>query len=156
MGKNAKTIILAMLLGSSLLMFGCATKTYQLYDSKAGKHMKLARLKVPDFIEVREFDGQPIGDFFEEYFHDGDREFRFAPGPHSVTVRYNEMWDIGGGDHETFKSNSITLSFRADPGGIYLVQAEEPEDLNVARNYEYSSNFKAWILDKGTGKKASH
>lgn len=137
--------------GLALLIMGlvfqsCAeTKTYNL----AEKSDQTASLMYPDSIQIDRLDFESVEGLFSQILYGGNREIIFAPGSHTVTLRYNTDWDIDDDDHEKIVSSYITLQFNAVSGNRYRVAFQKPETRSAA--WDLATHFKADIVNDKTG-----
>ena len=133
-----------------LLAQGCSQK--KIYTTPE-QGEKTARLIVPDCIEIGDFDGESVENFFLRIINRGEKEVIFPAGTHTVKLRYNEIWDIDDNDHEKIVSEYITLQFESSPDSTYKVRFDVPKDRRSA--WKLSTRFQAEIIDAKTRKKVS-
>jgi hypothetical protein len=131
-------------------LYACAQK--KVYTvGQPGAHS--ASLTVPDFIQIRSFDGDSVENIFTRIIYEGKKELVFAAGTHTVKLRYKDIWDIDDDDHEDVTSPYITLHFDAIPGGAYEIRVPAPQDRQGA--HELASRFAPHIIDVRSKKRVS-
>jgi|GEM_PF-753177 len=146
MKKKSFYICLVLLSGIFLLTAGCmGTKTYQIYEGEPRPADQVAKLKVPVYIDVLSIDGEKVGPGIT-LLRGNELDLDLLPGPHTIRVRYDDVWEVTDEYHERLKSDPFTMAFEAVPGGVYRIGAEDPEDLGDARDYE--KHFKVWLEEE--------
>ncbi|MBW1788080.1 MAG: DUF2057 family protein [Deltaproteobacteria bacterium] len=156
MGRRSHFKIGLLLAGMLAALWGCPSTQVDYVDvDKSADPGTTAVLYVPDYIEVHSVDDQVIEKFYTKVLYSGARVIHIPPGPHTVVLRYNDIWDADeeAHDHEKIRSEYIGLGFTAVSGGYYRIEINEPDDLAEAE--ELAADFKAWIVDKQTGRKVS-
>jgi hypothetical protein len=144
--------VLALLLA----LWGCSSTQVDYVDvDKSTPAENMAVLFVPDYLEIYSLDNQVIEAYYAKVLFNGARIVHIAPGTHVVVLRYNDIWntDEDDRDHERIRSRYIDLAFTAVSGGSYRIELDEPDNLDEAR--ALAADFKAWIVDKRTGKTVS-
>ena len=62
--------------------------------------------------------------------------YRLLPGDHLMGFRYQDMLNNEDNEEEIFTSQTVLLKFTAEPGKIYTVNFEKPENFMDARKIE--------------------
>jgi len=131
------------LLGLGLMAAGCSTgRVYRMYEGQPQPADKIARLMVPNAIDVYSIDGKVVYDFFLKA---GKSEVQLLPGPHSIVARYDVVWNEGSETHQIVKSGLIGMTFDAQAGHLYRIAFPEPQD--VASAAKFADHVKLWIED---------
>lgn len=127
----------------ALVLAGCATgRVYQMYDGSPRPADQVARLVVPNAIDVYSIDGKVVYDFLLKA---GKSEVHLLPGPHSVVARYNKIWVEGPEGQQAVKSGLVGMNFDARAGRCYRIAFPEPQDLDAA--VKFADHVKLWIED---------
>jgi uncharacterized protein YccT (UPF0319 family) len=111
---------------------------------------QLATVRVPVHMDLVSVDEKQMS-ITSSFLRTGDLLLELAPGPHTLVVRYHDIWDVTEEYHETIKSPPATLSFQAAPGGAYLIAMKDPKDMASAQLF--ATSFHPWIEDEKTGRK---
>jgi len=115
---------------------------YRMYAGQPQAADKIARLIVPNAIDVYSIDGKVVYDFM---LKSGKSEVQLLPGQHNIVARYNAIWNEGMEGHEAVKSGLVGMSFEARAGRLYQVAFPEPQDVDSAE--KFADNVKLWIED---------
>jgi uncharacterized protein YccT (UPF0319 family) len=111
-----------MLVGLLVLVSaGCATvKPRQMYEGPPRAEDRIARLLVPEVVQVLSVDGKDLDvRAFKLFGH--RQELHLLPGRHRLTARYSVVLDLESEEHELFYAAPVTLEFDAEAGRVYRV-----------------------------------
>lgn len=125
------------------------TKVHRMYEGKPLPPDQIARVLANANVEVDSTDWKDISTF--SIIGDNSTEVQFLPGPHVIVARYCAIWNIGPGDsdHDTIKSEYLTLRFKAEAGHVYRVAYPKLMDVDRARVFAKKPDL--WIEDTQTG-----
>ncbi|PTQ89299.1 DUF2057 domain-containing protein [Agitococcus lubricus] len=130
-------ILTSQLLGVANFVYGADTPPLSV-SSKA-------TLDVPDMIQVLSIDGQEQSSFF------GTRAMKLSldAGEHVISVRYNQLFQLGSDDHDIVKSKPMVLRFTAQANGQYQLITTPPKRYDAAKEFAKQPDIK--LIDKVSG-----
>jgi uncharacterized protein YccT (UPF0319 family) len=127
-----------------------STKNIQLHDPSKVPPSNVARLFVPDYIELVDVDGKEVSgvsDRLARYKF----EIQLGPGDHEMTVRYNAFWEYDTSHNfEKLRSKAVVIAFNVGEGRSYGLRHPVLRDIKEAREFADSPKF--WVEEmKGNG-----
>ncbi len=109
-----------------------------------------ATVKSTELVQVLSVDGleQP-GALF------GSRRMALplSPGEHVISVRYNQLFQLGADDHDIVKSPPVAFRFTAEPGKLYEFRINPPKRYDDAR--KFAANPDIQLVDTVSGEARS-
>ncbi|MBQ1784724.1 MAG: DUF2057 domain-containing protein [Gammaproteobacteria bacterium] len=104
-----------------------------------------ARLELPEEVIVQAVNGQDLG---LQLF--GTKDYlELAPGSHRIAVKYKDLFEMMGDNHEVVASDPVLLAFELPTEGTYRLSFTKPTELTQARAFAKAPKF--LIVDaKGT------
>ncbi len=126
---------------------GCASgRVYRMYDGPPRPGGEVARLAVPNAIDLYSIDGKVVHDFLLKA---GASEVDLLPGVHAVAARYDQIWFEGLDGQRAVKSGLVGIQFDARAGHRYRIAFPEPQDLENA--VKFAEHVHLWIEELGAG-----
>lgn len=90
-------------------------------------------LSIGDNVVVTKIDGQSISNGL---LSNPVRQFKLPAGNHTITAKYQRLYDLTADDHDIVRSPELTLSAVMQDGQRYrIVMANQPEDYDSAVAY---------------------
>ncbi len=104
-----------------------------------------ARLDLPEEVIVQAVNGKDLG---MQLF--GNKDYlELAPGSHRIAVKYKDLFEMMGDNHEVVASDPVLLAFELPTEGTYTLTFDKPKELNQARAFAKAPKF--LVVDaKGT------
>lgn len=123
----------------ALVVSACAsTGSTRLYEGEARAEAEVARIELPEQVQVLSVDGRDLpGGLLQR-----QQTVDLLPGEHVLTLRYVELFQFGAGDHEVVRSRPAALRFTAVAGARYRIDvSNRPANLDAARRYARDPAF---------------
>jgi uncharacterized protein YccT (UPF0319 family) len=125
----------------------CLGDAYQGYEGDRRENEEVV-LHLPSDMAVLQVDGKAmrkrghlLGAIYEEIL--------LLPGPHQLTLRYEDLWDHDqGDDYEKLRSKPVTVSFNPQTAGHYTLIHSRPQSLREAQALERSFSAAAISFQK--------
>lgn len=104
-----------------------------------------ARLDLPQEVIVQAVNGKDLG---MQLF--GNKDYlELAPGSHRIAVKYKDLFEMMGDNHEVVASDPVLLAFELPAEGSYRLTFDKPKELAQARAFAKAPKFQ--VVDaKGT------
>lgn len=103
-------------------------------------------LQAPEIIQIMTIDGEePPGSFL------GSRNLSrpLAAGEHVLSVRYNQLFNLGADDHDILKSPPVAFRFVVEPGKTYQIQVNPPKHYEDAKNFARNPQIRLVTVETG-------
>lgn len=96
-----------------------------------------ARLMVPPEVIVQAVNGKDLG---LQLF--GSKDYlELAPGSHRIAVKYKDLFEMMGDNHEVVASDPVLLAFELPADGDYRLTFDKPTELAAARAFAKAPKF---------------
>lgn len=96
-----------------------------------------ARIDIPAEVIVQAVDGKDLG---LQLF--GSREYLdLNAGSHRIAVKYKDLFEMMGDNHEVVASDPVLLAFVLPADGSYRLAFDKPRDLTTARAFAKDPKF---------------
>lgn len=120
------------------LLQGCAARgPLAAYEGPVRPVAEVALLQVPEQVQVMAIDGrEPPPSFLSSKV-----ELALLPGEHVLSLRYVELFRLGGDEHEVIRSRQAALRFTAVAGGRYRLGVPPQPDRDSARRFAKAPTF---------------
>lgn len=96
-----------------------------------------ARLMVPPEVIVQAVNGKDLG---LQLF--GSKDYlELAPGSNRIAVKYKDLFEMMGDNHEVVASDPVLLAFELPADGDYRLTFDKPTELAAARAFAKAPKF---------------
>lgn len=143
-----RQILLILFLVSGLQACASVSGPVHFYSGQPRSGSETARLKIPAAITVTSIDGKEIKVPSKEQ---GFYEIFLLPGLHRIDFKYELSW----GDNESgmlIHSDVVGVESRLYAGKTYDLVYRVPADMEEAYDMTAASEFKARLVEQGTGR----
>lgn len=113
----------------------------RLYQGPQLAESQEAKLVLPMAFELVELDGQKVASRFQSFRTD-DLMIHMAPGPHTLTLRYEDVFEIDAESHETLSSGQIIFKGTFKAGDLYKIKTQDISTYEKALNFLKTPNVK--------------
>ena len=96
-----------------------------------------ARLEVPEELIIVAVDGKDLG---LQLFNTKDH-VDLSVGAHRIAVKYKDLYELGGDQHEVVASEPVLLAFAVAEEGSYRFSFTRPETVEAARRFAAEPQF---------------
>lgn len=103
-------------------------------------------LQAPEIVQIMSIDGEePPGSFL------GSRNLNrpLPAGEHVLSVRYNQLFNLGPDDHDILKSPPVAFRFTVEPGKTYQLQVNPPKRYEDARLFAKNPLIRLVTVETG-------
>lgn len=100
--------------------------------SAFGSEAAVGVLKAPEVVQVMTVDGE---DASGALFGSRDYSRKLTPGEHVLSVRYNQLFNLGTDDYDILKSPPVAFRFVVEAGKTYQLQTEAPKRYQDAKTF---------------------
>ncbi len=137
----------------ALLLTACAsgTKHMRLYDGVERPNEEIAKLLIPESLEVDSINGEEIPRT-PLVLRSGARSFDLLPGSYDVVIFYDAVWPINSSDDEIVRSEPRLTGLDLEAGHTYRLEHREPIHLDDA--LLLASDLQVTLVDLSSGEVA--
>ena len=103
-------------------------------------------LQAPEILQIMTIDGEePPGSFL------GSRNLSrpLPAGEHVLSVRYNQLFNLGADDHDILKSPPVAFRFTVEPGKTYQLQVNPPKHYEDAKIFAKNPQIRLITVETG-------
>jgi uncharacterized protein YccT (UPF0319 family) len=136
LAKPAARWTLVVLFG---VLVGCAAKgPIKTYEGPERAATELALVSVPEVIQVMAIDGrEPPPNLLRS-----NSQLALLPGEHVLSLRYVQLFQISGDEHDVIRSRQAALRFTASAGASYKLEIPHQANRDQAREFAKNPQFR--------------
>lgn len=139
-----KPVLLSLTLGLGLALPGVVFSADNTSVASAGT----AVVASPEIIQILSVDGEEQPGAL---FGSRSLSLKLTPGEHVVSVRYNQLFQLGADEHDIVKSSPVAFRFTAAAGGKYRFETTPPKRHEAARQFAKNPDIR--LVNEITGER---
>ena len=137
-----------LILVVTILVFNSNAATKQTWKGDKKSPGEVITLEVPYTVTVGKVDDHSFMDL-SGVIGGKSNKYLILPGDHTIQVQYYDLFETGSDDHESIRSEWITLKISGKPGAFLKLTHKDVDDLDDARKFAENPAFHIKVLNPG-------